>query len=312
MKTDTEFEEFYQKSILLELEKLECQRKRVLSTLTLFLILVIAVVIYCIAYIDQTGGNPVFALFAGAVLIFLGYGYLRRAYVAAYKQKVMRKIVRFVDEGLDFSGDKGMPKSTFMESRICLSNPTRYESEDRVSGKIGDTRIAFSEVRAWIRQGRSEGKIFAGIFFVADFNKSFNAVTLVLPETAEKLFGQNIGTWLQSHNFERPPLVKLEDPQFEKLFVVYGEDQVEARYILSPSLMERLVKLKGKIRDKVYVSFVKNRIIVAVAYDGNLFEPNLLEPVTSLQTTEAYFQVVRFFAGIVEDLNLNTRIWGKE
>ena len=33
--------------------------------------------------------------------------------------------------------------------------------------------------------------------------------------------------------------VKLEDPKFEKLFDVYGNDQIEARYLLTPSFMER-------------------------------------------------------------------------
>ena len=47
-------------------------------------------------------------------------------------------------------------------------------------------------------------------------------------------------------NFSRPPLVKLEDPEFEKHFVVSGEDQVEARYILSTCLMQRLTDFRNK------------------------------------------------------------------
>ena len=38
--------------------------------------------------------------------------------------------------------------------------------------------------------------------------------------------------------------VKLEDPRFEKRYEVYGSDQVEARYLLSTSFMERLVELE--------------------------------------------------------------------
>ena len=39
-------------------------------------------------------------------------------------------------------------------------------------------------------------------------------------------------------------LVKLEDPEFEKSFVVYSGNQTEARYILSTSLMRRILDYK--------------------------------------------------------------------
>ena len=72
---------------------------------------------------------------------------------------------------------------------------------------------------------------------MADFNKNFNGHTVVLPDTAEKILGK-FGQSLQSMS-SRGELVKLEDPEFEKEFCVYGDDQVEARYILSPALMKR-------------------------------------------------------------------------
>ena len=49
-----------------------------------------------------------------------------------------------------------------------------------------------------------------------------------------------IGQKLQSFTtaFSKRQLIKLEDPEFEKLFAVYGDDQIEARYILTPALMQ--------------------------------------------------------------------------
>ena len=38
--------------------------------------------------------------------------------------------------------------------------------------------------------------------------------------------------------------VGLEDPHFEKIFEVFGDDQVEARAILTPVFMEELVALE--------------------------------------------------------------------
>ena len=70
-------------------------------------------------------------------------------------------------------------------------------------------------------------------------------MTLLYPDTAEKMFGK-FGQSLQSLNGKMAhggrDVVKLEDPEFEKEFVVYAHDQVEARYVLSPSLMRRLLE----------------------------------------------------------------------
>jgi hypothetical protein len=38
--------------------------------------------------------------------------------------------------------------------------------------------------------------------------------------------------------------IKLEDPEIRKNFVVYSTDQVEARYLLTPSFIQRFKRLK--------------------------------------------------------------------
>lgn len=44
--------------------------------------------------------------------------------------------------------------------------------------------------------------------------------------------------------------VKLEDPVFEREWEVYATDQIEARYILTPALMERMLEIKRRFGGK--------------------------------------------------------------
>lgn len=134
---------------------------------------------------------------------------------------------------------------------------------------------------------------------------------MVLPDYAEKFLG-HLGTALQSWNIKRNQLVKLEDPEFEKYFVVYAEDQIEARYILSTSLMRRIVEFKKKTRKQICLSFVGSKVFVAIPYGRALFEPNIYKPVVEFEKIREYFEDINLALGIVEDLNLNTRIWNKE
>ena len=189
-----------------------------------------------------------------------------------------------------------------------------YSGDDRVVGKIGSTKIRFSEIHAEYTTNDTSHTIFKGLFFVADFNKDFQGRTFLLPDRAEAALGW-IGTKLQSLNKAHGDLVKLEDPVFERLFAVYGSDQIEARYILTPSLMERVVNFKRKSLGagarELHMSFVDSNVYIALSYSRNLFEPSVFKTILDPQDTRQYFDDLIFVLGIVEDLNLNLRIWSK-
>lgn len=143
---------------------------------------------------------------------------------------------------------------------------------------------------------------------MADFNKSFKSTTVVLPDTAQKLFGE-LGQALQRMNVQNGQLIKLEDPEFEKLFVVYGQDQVEARYILSTSLMRRIVEFQNRTRKKMRISFSASKLYMAIPFERELFEPKIMESLLNISPIQAYYDDLKLVIDIVEDLNLNTRIW---
>jgi hypothetical protein len=201
-----------------------------------------------------------------------------------------------------------------MLSQIFKTTPNRYKGDDYVFGKIGQTQIEFCELNA-LHETRS-GKhktvtiIFKGLFFIADFNKDFSSQTVVLPDLAEKAFGF-LGQKLQAMNFSRGQLVKLEDPEFEQEFVVYSNNQIDARYILSLSLMERIVDFKKKTGKDISLSFIGSKLFVAIPYNKPLFEPNIFKTLLNFDSIREYFDDLQLAVEIVEDMNLNTRIWSK-
>ncbi|WP_281492150.1 DUF3137 domain-containing protein [Desulfosarcina cetonica] len=150
--------------------------------------------------------------------------------------------------------------------------------------------------------------MFNGLLFVADFNKAFKGTTIVLPDTAQKLFG-DMGQALQSLNVQNGQLIKLEDPAFEKLFVVYGQDQVEARYILSTSLMRRMVEFQNRAQKEMRLSFSASKLYVAIPFEKELFEPKIRESLLNIAHIQEYYDELKLVADIVDELNLNTRIW---
>jgi len=249
-----------------------------------------------------------------AAVYFLGYYPKEKRYKNEFKDKVFHRIIQAANPSLTYNKDGKIAKEAFYESKIFTERSDVYKGEDLIAGTVDKTEIIFSELTA--QEKRSSGKsthyvtFFKGVFMIADFHKNFHGKTMVLPDTAEKMFGF-IGKKMQSWNFTREQVVHMENAEFEKEFVVYSNDQVEARYILSTSMIQRILDLKKKYNTKVYLSFINSKVYVALYNDQNLFEPKFNESITNSDYIRTFYNELGSCLSIVDDLNLNTRIWSK-
>ena len=71
--------------------------------------------------------------------------------------------------------------------------------------------------------------------------------------------------------------VMLEDVIFSKKWKVYADDQVEARYVLTPALMERMLAVKKLFHgNRLDFSFWDNNLLIAVHTGKDMFETTSL------------------------------------
>lgn len=322
VKTESELAAFYSRELLPALRLLEEKRKKIANGYYMIGGVVVATLLLVFLFGILERGLWWLLLFPGTLVGWFGISTYGQSsiYTAEFKSAVIARLVKFLDESLEYGWKSSIPIETYYASKIFLQHVDRYSGDDLVSGKLDKTAIAFSELHSEYKTETRDSKgniqtqwhtIFKGLFFIADFNKEFKGCTVVLPDTAEKLFGF-LGNMLQKMNMARGQLIKLEDPEFEKEFAVYGDDQITARYILSASLMERMLEFKKKTGKQVYFSFVQSRVYVAVSYNRSLFEPKIFSSLVDYKTIREYYGDLAMATGIVEDLNLNTRIWSKE
>ncbi|MBN3581914.1 DUF3137 domain-containing protein [Algoriphagus aestuarii] len=107
---------------------------------------------------------------------------------------------------------------------------------------------------------------FRGMFCWMKFQKKLEGHTVVFSRNQ----GVKLDRW-SSFKFREEQEIFLEDPRFSKNFIVYGTDQVEARYVLSTSLMERILELKEKYDSSLYLSFQNKQLHLAVKNENGLF-----------------------------------------
>lgn len=320
MRSSSELTDFYYKELSPSLNELEETRKKIVSQLQWYGGMGVVAFLLLAAWMGKSFGlfHPLsMAIVIGFVALSgIAYRFMTHGYAKDFKTKIITPLIGAIDPHLFYNPDFLISQHLFERSDLFEHTIDRYRGNDYVKGSINGVPIEFSDIHAEYQTRDSKGRtqwhtLFRGLFLVAEFNKHFKAKTVILPDKAEKSFGSLIGGWLQSINLSREDLIRLDDPEFEKHFVVYGSDPIEARYILTHSMMKRLLDFQRRISHPLFVSFVHNHIHVAIGTGKDLFEPTVFTSLLDYKQTMEYINTLRNTIGLVEELKLSEKLWSK-
>jgi len=315
MQTSEAFRSFYEQELASLLTPLEEHRKKIKKGAVLGLVLLgISVLFFIIASSSKLSTPAIiaFILFLAAIITLVNYAMRLKKFTRTFKTEIVSRIMHFVDPSLRYSPEQYISETDYLKSGLFVEKPDRYKGDDYVEGLHGKTTFVFSELHTERRV--SSGKnthyqtIFKGLFFIADFNKHFSGRTYVWSERNPQI---NFLTKLFSSFAWNLEKVKLESKEFEDRFIVYSTDQVESRYILSPSFMERAVRLQRLMGDGVSLSFIDTNIYVAVPIREELFEPSVFSA-NDFSRLDDFRTTLVIVYDIMDELKLNDRLWTKE
>ncbi len=320
-------QDIYSSKLLPELVKLEVLRKKYRNLIIIIILSIIAVAVTwpsCFIFLQKYPkeftyiNHGIFIVISIYIFTLIDKA-LTNTYKSQYKNTIIKTLATEINPSFKYDKDNYIKQNIFEKSGIFPTKANVYKGDDFISGIIGKTSIQFSEIhvakkkRVRTKNGSKQviTPIFDGLFYIADFNKIFNKNTYILTDVAEKLFGF-LGSSLQQMNKAHGDLVKLENQEFEKHFAVYSDDQVEARYILSPALMERILTFKKETKKDIQLSFVENSMYVTIPFKEKLFEPKIWRTIISFNDIETFYNHINLSLKLVEILDLNTRIWSKK
>lgn len=243
----------------------------------------------------------------------------RKSYERQFKTTFIAEMVKRLHPELTYNPKSEIDQSILFDLGLISEQPNFGQPEDQLKGMVGKTAVFICEMDAIrrIRKGRKGKKykrLFHGLYLQADFNKNFHGETYILPDNWEKSLGW-LATKVQKLNTSKGQLVNLENQDFENLFRVYSSDEIEARYILSPKLMERLVKMhvwltsKSQSPVKIMIRFKDGAMHLAIDWNQDFFEVSFDK--TAQKSADSIRTELSFCTELVENLDLNTRIWSK-
>ncbi len=264
------------------------------------------------------------ALIVAGIGSLVAYHYMAgrygNTYILNYKNTVIEKLASLIDPNLHYDQLRGIDKAYFEASELFTTRPDRYKTADLIHGQYGQTSLLLGELHAEDRRTTTDSKgktqtsyvtIFKGLMLIADFHKHFQGRTFVFPDVAEKTFG-SIGRTLQKMGGRSgTSLVQMEDAEFEEAFAVYSTDQVEARYLLSPAMMRRMLDMKRRFGKDIRIAFKESSVWIAVPHSSHYLEPHTSIAATDRQQIEKMMGEISLFLDVIEELDLNTRIWTK-
>ncbi len=223
-----------------------------------------------------------------------------------YKHKIILQVLNFMFRDFEYIPRQKLNNAIIYDSMLLNMIPGSITGEDYLKFRIGETSVHLCEIRTYNRS--DEGRAaFKGMFISAGFNKNFTSKTIVLSRKYTNI-RRKIKLFLLAGNKK----VILEDPVFNKSYLVFTDDQVEARYILSTSFMERILAFRARSGKDLSFSFVNNRMYMIIPEKVNLFEYTVFGRVDRYQEVKASFDYFRLISDIVYELDLNKRIWSKK
>jgi hypothetical protein len=333
----------------LEQERLAIMNMKTILTVA-FLVVVVAAGISYFYFNSELiavgiGGLYIFV----AMAVFTDLEKRERKLKEDSERKIVPKLVRFMNPNFSYHPNHWIRFDLFKAANI-FKEPDRYRGEDLITGIVGNdeskTEVTFCEATAKKVRGKDNSSvdtIFQGLFLVADFNKDFQGLTIVTPKRSSPKHLMKPSD--SEHRLEE---VKLEDLEFMEEFNVYSTDQIKARYILTPSFMRRLLDFahKSKQRSEENTEYdrpksLKHSIQVSksiVERSGRIRQEENFIPYFAFRDGKMYFMlstdvkhfgfdvwlpldrnlIINFYDDInralelVDELNLNLRIWNKE
>ncbi len=182
--------------------------------------------------------------------------------------------------------------------------------EDALSGELNGAGFEMCEAQLIEMEESQKGAprqktVFRGALIRIAFPRTIEGVTLIARDRGA---ANMLDRWSNSRRSGgKLKRVGLVDPKFENVFEVYGTDQVMARYLVTPTFMERLLELEAALEgsnvravfdDSLKAGFGRGELLIA-ADTGNLFEVARKGRIDTRETLETIHEDIALIAEII-------------
>ena len=256
---------------------------------------------------DEFGSFFIIVIVFGTLLTKLITNKNVREYKKIYKQNITLETFKCVFTDVDYSPNLGLPESVISSTKM-MNTGDRYHSNDYISAKYKEINFECADVYIEKKYRDKDGHthyitIFKGQWLIFDFNKTFKANVQI----CEKSFrGDKRGDLFSDEVYEK---VKMEDVDFNKTFKIYAENEIDAFYVLTPNMMEKIKKLNNELHGNLLFCLINSKMHIGLHNSKDLFEPNVYKKINLEEEKQRILKDIKIITEFVDILDLDNDLF---
>jgi hypothetical protein len=231
-------------------------------------------------------------LFGGSIIMALQFGFFAGVAGFGIAELAKRPMLNKLKGGINGAIAEALgltyavaaePGQTFEWAKNFGMLPSYDDDhfQDLWSGEVAGRPFTLHEAK--LTEERSSGKnrrtvtVFEGSIMAIRFARRFTGTTLVEADGQRRKFligAEKDRASIGDVDLERIDLV---NPEFEARFTVWSNDQVEARYLVHPEYVERMLAVEAAFAGKNIRALFHQGELLIVLETGDLFESGSLD-----------------------------------
>ena len=264
---------------------------------------IICIILAIIAFflpIDRNG-DLVGLLIGGAIAL---WAYIKKKFEKKVKIKIMPTLMQAIPNFYWQESSALTPESIADSMLVPKDNKCSKTFDDSFVGNYRNVEIAISECNYTYGSGKYRKDAFSGVIIRLKMNKNFEGLTVVRPK---KNVDMPDCSDLKNAGLME---VKLEDVEFSKQYSIYSTDQIEARYLLTTSFMERFKNIVMAFSSETaFCSFSDNYVYIAPYTKKDLFDLcSLTKSITDSKQFDVLFEEFASILELVDHFKLDKKL----
>lgn len=256
-------------------------------------------------------------VFIMAIRMFIKYIFLNKQITEfnnGFKNKYVLSSLNKIFTDLKYFPDKGLDYGVIANTRM-MDMGDRYSSNDYFEGKYKNVNVKQADVHIEEEQQTTDSDghttttwvtIFEGKWMIFDFNKTFTANVQV----SQKGFGNSrVNNWGEKNRYKK---VEMEDAEFNKMFRIYAQNEHDAFYILTPSLMEKIKNLARTVSGKLLLCFINNELHIGLYNYKDSFEHSVYKKIDEEKINDDISKEIKIITNFVDELDLDNSLFRRE
>ena len=200
---------------------------------------------------------------------------LGNKYRELYKTTMIDRVAKEYFSEYEYKPETGFAKD-YLRSLGIMSFGSDYRSEDTLKGVYNGVPFTRADVYIADTTTDSEGNSSTTVYFRGQWleivpNKAFNT-DLQIIQSGFSFTKRKKGIFTKKA--ERRHVLETEDVEFNKRFQCLCQNDAEAFYLLTPSLMQAIMRLSEILPYKMMIAFVNNTLHVLVDTHRDSMEPS--------------------------------------